>query len=190
MADNAVRLAALETEVDALYQAEFVATWDGLLDDLQLVPLKSVSQAAQDLYALSSPQSPIRDLLAGVVRQVTLPSPAGVAVPGGAVSAALGRPAMGVQPAGAIAAHYKSLQDLVGTGPGAPIDQALRSLTEVQQLFAKMNAAGINAPVATGGGADPVATLRSDAQRWPNPLRRWLTTIADGAAPLRTSPGK
>ena len=190
MASDMARLAALEAEVDALYQAEFVATWDGLLDDLQLVPLRSVSQAAQDLYVLSSPQSPIRDLLASIVRQVTLPPPSGLAPVGGAMPSPLGRPNTFMGPTQAIAAHYKPLRDLVGTGPGAPIDQALRSLTDVQQLLAKMAAAAINAPVTAASGADPVSTLRSEAQRWPNPLRRWLTTIADSVATLRSQAGK
>ena len=148
--------------------------WDALLDDLQLVPLRSVSQAAQDLYALSSQRSPIRDLLAGVVRQVTLPPTSGPS-----------RSIAGPQPAAVIAAHYRTLQDLVGAGPGAPIDQALRSLTDVQQMLAKMAASPINSPAVTSGTADPVATLRTDAQRWPNPLRRWFMTIADSTAAFR-----
>ena len=182
VADDSAKLAALETEVNGLYQADFQRVWDGLLDDLQLMPLKSVSQAAQDLYVVTSPQSPIRTLLTGIVQQVTLPAPGGLAA---AVSGALGRPASAPPPAGAIAAHYQPLQDLVGSGPGAPIDQALRSLTDVQQLLAKMAAAAINAPAPAAGAADPIATLRTDAQRWPNPLRRWLTTIADSAGGLR-----
>ncbi len=182
VADDSAKLAALETEVNGLYQADFQRTWDGLLDDLQLMPLKSVSQAAQDLYVMTSPQSPIRTLLAGIVQQVTLPPPGGLA---SAVSGALGQPVSAPPPAAAIAAHYRALQDLVGSGPGAPIDQALRSLTDVQQLLAKMAAAAINAPVPAPGATDPIASLRTDAQRWPNPLRRWLITIADSASALR-----
>ena len=121
-------MAALETEVNGLYQADFQRAWDGLLDDLQLVPLTSVSQAAQDLYVVTSPQSPIRTLLTGIVQQVTLPAPGGLI---SAVSGAFGRAGSVPPPASAIAAHYQPLIDLVGSGPGAPIDQALRSLTDV-----------------------------------------------------------
>ncbi len=183
VADDSAKMAALETEVNGLYQADFQRAWDGLLDDLQLVPLTSVSQAAQDLYVVTSPQSPIRTLLTGIVQQVTLPAPGGLI---SAVSGAFGRAGSVPPPASAIAAHYQPLIDLVGSGPGAPIDQALRSLTDVQQLLAKMAAAAINAPAPAAGTTDPIAALRTNAQRWPNPLRRWLTTIADSSAALRS----
>ena len=37
--------------------------------------LRNLQQAVQDLYILSSPQSPMRDLLAGITRQLTLTQP-------------------------------------------------------------------------------------------------------------------
>ncbi len=185
MAGNTAQLAALEASVDALYQAEFFATWDGLLDDLQLTPMRSIAQTAQDLYGMTSPESPIRYFLAGVVRQVTLPLPDGVATVSGTV-----RQLASIQPVRAISAHYKPLQDLVGTGPGAPVDQALRSLTDVQQLLAKVAGSAINAPLPPPVGVDPIVTLRNDAQRWPSPLRRWLTTIAESAAAFRGQTAK
>ena len=74
------RCGALERDVIALYEADYIQAWDAMLADLNVVPLRSLSQAAQDLYILASPQSPMRDLLASIARQVTLSvPPAGMA---------------------------------------------------------------------------------------------------------------
>ncbi len=72
----------LEQQVVALYEADYVAAWDAMLADLNVVPLRSLTQAAQDLYILASPQSPMRDVLVSAARQLTLsvpPPPAGAA---------------------------------------------------------------------------------------------------------------
>src|SRR5262249_36782192 len=66
---------ALEHDVIALYEAGYAPAWDMMLADLNIVPLRSVSQAAQDLYILASPESPMRKLLASVSRQLTLSAP-------------------------------------------------------------------------------------------------------------------
>ena len=57
---TARRCNALERDVIALYEADYAKTWDAMLADLNVVPLRSLSQAAQDLYILASPQSPMR----------------------------------------------------------------------------------------------------------------------------------
>src|SRR6185437_14346983 len=65
----------LERDVIALYQADYAKQWDAMLNDLSIVPLRSPQQAAEDLYILSSPQSPMRDLLGSVTRELTLTKP-------------------------------------------------------------------------------------------------------------------
>ena len=161
LADDPAALAAVETEVVRRYTADYIRTWDAMLADLQFVKLASAGQASQDLFALQSPISPLRNLLSAVAQQV-----------GGAGAG--------------VAQHYRPLLDLVGDGPGAPVEQALRSLTDVQQMLAKINIAPIGvAPLMPPG--DPPSTLRADAQRWPAPLNRWMRGMADDAAALRTA---
>ncbi len=209
----------LERDVVALYEADYVAAWGAMLADLNVVPMRSLAQAAQDLYILSSPDSPMRSLLGSVARQVTLsvppPPPAGVA---GAAAGAVG--AAGAAVAGASAAvagadgrlaalfgsarpgepaplppghevdeQFKPLRDLVGSGAGAPLDQVLKLLNEVQQRLAKLAAAPVGASTAGGAaatGADPSLALRAEAARQPQPLARWLDTVAAGDAALRS----
>ena len=63
---NGLQMQAVERGVIALYEADFAPTWDLMLADLNVVQLRSLSQAAQDLYILASPESPMRGLLASI----------------------------------------------------------------------------------------------------------------------------
>ena len=142
---NGPQMRALERDVIAAYEADYAQAWDAMLADLNVVQQRSLSQAAQDLYILASPQSPMRSLLASVARQLTLSVRAGLAAPqagsrpglgdryvASRLQSVLGNPtsatAAALPPGHEIDERYKALIDLVGEGPGAPIDQVLRSL--------------------------------------------------------------
>src|SRR5262249_2063911 len=75
VAPNSPEAQRLERDVVTLYEKDYIKYWDAMLGDLNLVPLRTSDQAAQDLYILGSPQSPIRDLLASIARQLTLSKP-------------------------------------------------------------------------------------------------------------------
>jgi type VI secretion system protein ImpL len=199
---NGPQMGALERDVIALYEADYIQAWDAMLTDLNVVPLRSLSQAAQDLYILASPQSPMRDVLASVARQVTLSvPPAGVAPAAGDKAAAqpavnerlssLFSPAAAGQaaplpPGHEVDEHYKPLRDLVGSGPGGPIDLVLKSLNDLQQQLAKMAALPIGgAAPAPPAGDDPGLALRAEAQRQPLPLSRWLGSMSSSGTALR-----
>ena len=211
---NPDQMRTLETQVIQLYEADYIAAWDAMLTDLNIVPLRSLGQAAQDLYILSSPQSPMRDVLASAARQLTLsqppPPPAGAAglaekaqaaaqnAASGAISTASSRAAtaLGVAPGGGpvplppgheIDERYKPLRDLVAGGPGAPVEQVLKALNDMQQQLAKLAAApvGGSATPVIATGNDPALALRAEAQRQPQPLSRWLSTMAQSGTVLR-----
>ena len=206
---DAAQMRALEAQVIALYEADYAAAWDAMLLDLNVVPLRSLPQAAQDLYILASPQSPMRDLLASAGRQLTLsvppPPPAGAAGVAAAVqgaaqaavaSAASRLPGVLGVAAGAAPAlppgheidlRHKALRDLVAGGAGAPIEQVLKALNDLQQQLAKLAAAPLgSAPAAiVPTGNDPAMALRVEGQRQPQPLARWLTAMASSGTVLR-----
>jgi type VI secretion system protein ImpL len=199
---NGPQMGALERDVIALYEADYIQAWDAMLTDLNVVPLRSLSQAAQDLYILASPQSPMRDVLASVARQVTLSvPPTGMTAAAGDKTAAqpavnqrlsslFGSAAAGqaapLPPGHEVDEHFKPLRDLIGSGSGGPIDMVLKSLNDLQQQLAKM------AAVPIGGGAppppagdDPGLALRAEAQRQPLPLSRWLGSMSSSGTALR-----
>ena len=206
--DNAQQT-ELQNNVVKLYLDDYAKAWDGLLQDLEIVALRSLPQAAQDLYVLASPQSPLKDLLTAIARQVTLSEPpkpsaaeaaaeaaakkaAAAAAPSAARGAAALSSILAGQPGAApvlppgheIDDRYKQLRDLVATSGGAPIDQVLKLLNDLQQQLAKLNAAGVGAPVAPIGN-DPSLALRAESQRQPQPLGRWLAAMAESSTALR-----
>ncbi|WP_458096278.1 type VI secretion system membrane subunit TssM [Roseomonas sp. WA12] len=208
------QLQQLEQAVVALYVADYAAAWDAMLQDIDVVPLRSLTQASQDLYILSSPQSPMKGLLDSIGRQLTLsePPPAAsgaagaaadlaaraqaaagsvVAGEGARVAAVLGGAQPGaaptLPPGSEIDRRYQALRDLVAGGAGAPVNQVLKLLNDLQQQLAKLAAAPIgSAPAATTTtGPDPTLALRAEAQRQPQPIARWLLAMAGSGNVLR-----
>ena len=198
----------LERDVIRLYESDYAKQWDAMLADLNLVPLRTPEQAAQDLFILGSPQSPMRDLLVSITRQLTLtqPPPApkaeaakslGEAAAQQVAPNALARlkPILGTQSAGPppeppgqkIDERYRALRDFVGTGPGAPIDQALKAIDGLHLQLAKLGTpppgGGLAAPAAPIGD-DPVQLLRDEAARDPQPVARWLQAMAASGTAL------
>ena len=201
----------LQRDVIALYTTDYAKQWDALLADLDIEPMHNLQQAVQDLYILASPQSPMRDLLAGITRQLTLtqppPPPPGVqgAVQGAAQAAtqaatqAAGSAASRLQgllgagngpppepPGKAIEDRYAKLIAFVGKGPGAPIDNVLKLLNDLQLQLAKLAAAPAGGTAAAiGGGDDPAQLLQAEGAQDPQPVTRWLQAIAVSANQLR-----
>jgi type VI secretion system protein ImpL len=86
--------------------------------------------------------------------------------------------------------RYQALLSLIGNGPGAPIDSVMKSMIDIQQLIAKLAAAPVgSAPPAFPAGNNPAVTLQAEATRLPQPVSRWITSIAtSGVALLGGSP--
>ncbi len=201
---NGPQMQALEHDVIALYEADYAPAWDLMLADLNVAQLRSLSQAAQDLYILASPESPMRNLLASISRQLTLSVPLGgvrkAPEPDASASstelrlkALLGTSQSSTQaaplpPGHEIDERYQALRDLVGHGPNAPLDQVLREIGDAQQQIATLAATllGTGAVPSAPGGIDPLLALKTDAAREPQPLGRWLTEIATSAIALRS----
>ena len=185
----------LGEEVIELYEADYIKRWDAMLKDLSLVPLRTLEQAAQDLYILGSPQSPIRELLVSIARQLTLSQPPPPPPAEAAKSAAegiakqlapdaaarlkplLGTPSTGPPPeppGKKIDDRYRVLRDFVGTGPGAPIDQALKVIDGLHHQLATHATPAPAGPI----GGDAVQLLREEAGNDPPPVDRWLEAMA------------
>ena len=79
---NGPQMQALERDVVYSLRGGLRAAWDLMMADLNVVQLRSLSQAAQDLYILASPKSPMRKLLASISRQLTLSVRAGARAAG------------------------------------------------------------------------------------------------------------
>jgi type VI secretion system protein ImpL len=200
---NGPQMHALQRQTIALYETDYARIWDTMLADLNVVQLRSVPRAAQDLYILASPESPMRTLLASLARQLRLSATdapttqAADTAPGPATDTTASRlqavlakttaaDTAAALPGAEIDARYQPLLTLVGDGPGAPIDLVLRSLSDLQQEMAKLAAAAVGAaPPAPPPASDPALLLAAEAARQPPPVGRWLASIANSGVALR-----
>jgi type VI secretion system protein ImpL len=82
--------------------------------------------------------------------------------------------------------RYAALIAFVGKGPGAPIDNVLKLLNDLQVQLAKLAAAPVGgAAAALVGGDDPAQLLQAEASRDPQPVARWLQAMAISGNQLR-----
>jgi len=209
---NSPQMFTLQNDVVKLYTTDYAKQWDALLNDIDVEPLTNLQQAVQDLYVLSSPQSPMRDLLASITRQLTLTQPppqpaivagaaAGVAQAAGAAAA---KAANGISaglfgttngpppepPGKAIEDRYALLIGFVGKGPGGRIDGALKLLNDLQQQLAQVANAGPSGAAPPAGGADPAQLLQAEAAQDPQPVQRWLVALAFSGNSQRSAGSK
>jgi type VI secretion system protein ImpL len=191
----------LQNDVVKLYTNDYAKQWDAMLNDIDVEPLTNLQQAVQDLYVLSSPQSPMRDLLVSITRQLMLtqappPAPGAVGATAGlaqsAIAAAANSATAGISaatfgtangpppepPGKVIETRYAKLISFVGKGPGAPIDTALKLLNDVQQQLAQIANAGPGGAAAPAAGGDPAQILQAEAAGDPQPVQRWLAALA------------
>jgi type VI secretion system protein ImpL len=205
---NSPQALSLGTDVIKLYTDDYIRTWDDLLADIDVQPLGSIQQAVQSLYILSSPQSPMRDLLTGIVHQLTLtvappadPAKAATGAVAGAVAGAANAAGSQLQnlfatngpaadpPGKAVETHFAPLIAYVGKGPGAPIDAVLKLMNDLQQQLAQLaNSAQGAAPPA--GGTDPAQLLLAEASRAPEPVQRWVQVVTGAGNTLRSGGAK
>jgi type VI secretion system protein ImpL len=66
---------ALFRQLQVQYLNEYVQVWDNYLNDLTLVPLNSLTQAAQVSRVLSAPNSPLERFIRGAAKETTLLRP-------------------------------------------------------------------------------------------------------------------
>jgi type VI secretion system protein ImpL len=164
---------AVERAVIARYAQDYRAAWDGLLNDLEVVPPVDSSAAVTDFSLLTSPQGPIKLLLSAMVKQFTLYPPPDPKLPAPAADPSIK----------AVEDHYRDLHDFVVSGQ---IDTVLTQVDRLQQQIASQVAAS----AAAGGpaltpGIDPAEALKRTAGTAPQPVSRWLVTLAQRGGAVR-----
>ena len=194
----------LSSEVTDLYEADYIRAWDGLLDDLQIVPFTNVEQTNEALRVLSSPTSPLRLLLRVVAEQTTLvQGPAAAALEGalkkakeklgglgnifGPAQKALGLPE--VPPGSRVTYSFQWVRQLTAGETGkTQLDAIINSIGEIQKQLDTLG------PDVSGRStvtilSEPsfrvlMQTLRQQAAALPPGVGRVVSEIAD--APDRT----
>lgn len=181
--------ARLEVAVLTLYANEYAAAWDRMLQDLNVQPLpRNPVAAAEALNLLGAPNSPLREILRSISRQLSpgtnpdaQPAQAGQQQGGAAqrVAAAQGgpEPSSAEPVARLIEPRYQQLRDV----PGQPLDGALVIINELYVQMARLATAPPGAVLPPPVGLNPIQRLQAEAARQPDPFGRWLRILAQAA---------
>ena len=198
----------LARDVLDLYYNDYVARYDAILGDLDIIPMESVSHAVEVTNVLSGPTSPIVNVLTEIAKETRLTENRSV-LPEGAVADATNR-IVGIEsrsnlslqgqiifealtsaassqsgeppkPPGAyVEERFAWLQDLVARPEGQPsqLDQLMTVLTEVYQQLNKMSFSGVS---SGGESGEAIANFQQAAGRFDGPLQRWASQITTGS---------
>lgn len=175
--------ARLEQEVLRLYAEEYVRQWQRMIDDLNLVPLPPALPAqAEALNILGAPNSPMKDLLRAIARQLTVGTPPqGWAPPGRQPRPAPqpGQPAQPAEPTGAepVAAIVEQRFQALRDSAGDPVDGVLRIVNDLFVQVQRLATAPPGTVPAQPAGLDPGQRLQAEAARQPQPLQRWMNAM-------------
>jgi type VI secretion system protein ImpL len=196
---SVMELRRLMTELQQRYFSEYADVWSAALARVKLQRTDGLRQDADQLANLTSPQSPLMQLLL-TLRENTrlLPAPellgklpplAGEA--GALVQSALadGRGALAPDTARrALQRRFEPLHQLLDEqqNPGVELTHALRSLDELHVQLAALNRENLPEQAAFNrvkrrmeGQQDALGGLRDAAVRLPSPLAGWFEGMAD-----------
>jgi type VI secretion system protein ImpL len=194
--------AELESELFDSYQRDYIATWDAVLQTIEVRIPAEPGPAAEALGRLAAAaNSPLRNLLRAIDEQTFLVKPA-VSTPDkdqGLISSAAGglgtlvKPLLGSKPTAVpradvarerITAHFAELHTLVGGDPGtAPIDRALVPFGQLQEKLRMMGGDVGPNPKPTDPAAQAAVNMlirdvRATASTLPAPFDSLVSGVA------------
>lgn len=188
---------ALLHEMVALYEQDYIRTWDGVLRDVKVRPTSSAAELTDQLGILASPASPLKGFLTAASENTNLLKPADDSAVAGAAQAAaaglaakaaqlanvLGAPPPGAaEPGEAVTQHFESIRSLVQGPPGAaPIDAVLGTLaqthTQLQSMGSGLGDVSALDAVVKSGQADAMKNLQRQARQLPEPIGAMVAQI-------------
>ncbi|MGA2776914.1 MAG: type VI secretion system membrane subunit TssM [Steroidobacteraceae bacterium] len=183
--------ARMAGDVMEVYADDYIKTWDGILNDVSVVPLQNLAQAADVLGILGGPTSPLRGLLTTVEANTNMAKPAEGGQAAASIAAAAAKavmnplnklfgggnkPAAGqITPAEKITAHFAAVDQLVQGPPGAaPIDRVIAQVAQIQQKMSSLGTGvGETNPLdalAKSGQGEALKSLQLQASTLPPPI--------------------
>ncbi|MCA0872586.1 type VI secretion system membrane subunit TssM [Seohaeicola saemankumensis] len=212
---NQNALLALSRDVLDLYYNDYIARYDAVLADIDIIPMESLSHAVEVTNVLSGPTSPIVNILTEISNETKLTEDRSVinneALSQGAstVAAIEARSTLSIQgeilmeallssagagngeppkPPGAyVEERFAWLHQLVARPEGQPsqLDDLMGVLTQVYQALNKMSFSGVT---SGGDGGQAILQFQQAASRIDGPLQRWASQITTGSSGI-TSEG-
>jgi type VI secretion system protein ImpL len=160
-------IAALRAALDERYFDAYVHAWDGLLDDVTIVPVAGLADGARVANGLAAPDSPLRKFIVAAARETTLAANAS-----GKQNAAT-----------RVDDRFQPLHELAGKpGDAATLDRDLAPLKDAAVFLDAADAARrMGQPTPAG---DALGKLRLASQTAPAPLTPVAASLAAAGTAL------
>ncbi|MCV2864487.1 type VI secretion system membrane subunit TssM [Albidovulum sediminicola] len=205
-------LLAISRDVLDLYYNDYIARYDGILSDLDIVPMESLSHAVEVTNVLSGPTSPITNVLMAIAAETNLTQRRGLVETSGVTE---GLSQVGQlelhsnldvqsqiflnaltsstvlqgeqtvapkQPGEYVTDRFSWLHDLVARGEGQPSQLDLLMQT-LTLVYQELNKMSFSGGVAQPTGeVSALQQFQQEAGRLPGPMQRWATQISSGSS--------
>jgi type VI secretion system protein ImpL len=202
-APNVSNSATLTQEVIDVYEKDYIAFWDRIVQEIELVPFGPTSTAKETVAIVAGPTSPLRGMYKAIDKHTYLVAPQDAAKDAGSGvkdrlknifgTAAPGLVAPATKPGSQVTMHFAEIHKLVAGDPGAaPIDAPLKTMQQLQQKMAPVGTnAGETAPDANTIReiGEITNSLKRDAASLPPALQAIVTAIANGSLSVVRSTG-
>ena len=197
---------ALNKEVGALLEQEFVEQWQTLLNGIHIAEFRNIRHGVEVMQKLSSTTSPLKRLLSDVSYNTSLiePPEAEGKAPKIKVKSKLVKKAQRLaktakklrkkkgeevvaEPGEYVQAAFLPLNTIATGGDGAQLDELLSLLAEVYVFLEEVaavsdgKAAFVAAKEIMNGEKDILSRLKIKAARYPAPLKQWVKEISDNS---------
>ena len=185
--------ASLTNEVLDVYEKDYIAFWDRIIQEIEPVPLGSLTNTKEALAILSGPTSPLRGMLKAIDKHTFLVAPQEPAKESSGVKDRLTtifrntvpNAAPVAKPGAQVTMHFAEIHRLVtGDSGSTPIDGILRTLQQLQQKLAPLGeGVGESTPGATSlrEVGELTSSLKRDAAPLPPALGSVVTVLADSS---------
>ncbi len=189
--------AKLSEEMIDVYEKDYIAAWDGILNDLDVVQF-TAAQTSAKLAILGGDASPLRGFLKIVDEHTFLAKPPEQTPQATGIKSRLdqiftkGKEAVlgkSLTPGLRITTHFEPIHRLVVAGPsgGAPIDSVVGKIGQIQQKLAPVGDAFGQKPLdpSTSVAVGELArSLRIEAAAMPPPVAAVVTKVGSSAIAL------
>ena len=195
--------AKLRDDMIGIYEKDYIAAWDAILNDIHLAPSSGLAATTNRLALLAAPTSPLRGLLKIVRDNTTLVEPE---KPGDPSSTSTlrktidsifkeGKEQVGLsnlRPGAQVTAHFEPIRRLVdGDAGNAPIDRVINQIGAIQKQLSSVgtslgNVSPLEALTKTGQG-DLMTSLQQDAKTLPPAVGAIVTQITGRASIIATN---
>jgi len=189
--------ATLQQDLLRKYQERYIEVWRGMLDDLELTPMAIDKPRYTALRALSSPASPLRQLLAAVSEQTALTKVDETAGEAEVASAdgnaqltiradldnrAAVRDSVQAEPGAAVEAAFAPLHELMSAETEPNLGPVIASLSELHDRLVNVASGTAASAADTAALNERVEAVRAGAATLPEPAARLVLSAVDDIA--------